>query len=112
MMGINEIPIVELRRASSMPTIIVILGASGDLSSKKLIPSLFDLYIRRHLPEGFRIIGFSCGMFSDQDFRNFMHKSIDAQSVDHKQRDMDDFLGHDFYLHGDFDDLNAYGKLS
>ena len=112
MMEKNEIPLMPLGRASSVPTIVVILGATGDLSRKKLIPSLFDLYIRKHLPEGFRIIGFSRGMLSDEDFRNFMHKSIDAQSVDHKQRDMDDFLGHAFYLQGDFDDLNAYGKLS
>lgn len=51
-----------------MPT-IVIFGASGDLTSRKLIPSLFSLYRKKRLPEGTRIVGFSRSPFSHDEWR-------------------------------------------
>ena len=44
---------------------VVIFGASGDLTSRKLIPALYGLYRKKRLPEGTRIVGFSRTAFSD-----------------------------------------------
>jgi len=48
---------------------IVIFGASGDLTSRKLIPALYGLYRKKRLPEGTRIVGFSRTAFSDDEWR-------------------------------------------
>jgi glucose-6-phosphate 1-dehydrogenase len=49
--------------------ILVIFGASGDLTKRKLIPALFDLYKQDLLPEKFAVLGASRTELSDEDFR-------------------------------------------
>ncbi len=48
---------------------LIIFGASGDLTARKLIPALYDLYLGGFLPENFAILGTSRSDLSDQDFR-------------------------------------------
>ncbi len=50
--------------------ILVIFGASGDLTKRKLIPALYELYIQKLLPEKFAVLGASRTNLSDEDFRN------------------------------------------
>lgn len=50
--------------------ILIIFGASGDLTKRKLIPALFELYIQNLLPEKFAVLGASRSALSDEDFRN------------------------------------------
>ena len=50
------------------PCTIVIVGATGDLTARKLIPALFNLYLSEGLPEPFQIVGcgrtyLACGFF-------------------------------------------------
>jgi glucose-6-phosphate 1-dehydrogenase len=52
-----------------MSQTIVIFGASGDLTSRKLVPALYELFRKRRLPEGTRIVGFSRTPLSDEDWR-------------------------------------------
>lgn len=49
--------------------ILVIFGASGDLTKRKLIPALFELYTRHFLPDSFAIVGASRSPLSDDEFR-------------------------------------------
>ncbi len=60
------------------PCGIVIVGASGDLTVRKLVPALFNLYLNDGLPDPFLIVGCSRTKMSDQDFRNKMEKGLDA----------------------------------
>ncbi len=48
---------------------LIIFGASGDLTARKLIPALYDLYLGDFLPENFAILGTSRSELSDEDFR-------------------------------------------
>jgi glucose-6-phosphate 1-dehydrogenase len=48
---------------------IVIFGASGDLTSRKLIPALYELHRKKRLPENTRIVGFSRTKFTDDAWR-------------------------------------------
>ncbi len=48
---------------------IVIFGASGDLTSRKLIPALYQLYRKKRLPPDVHIVGFSRTAFSDDAWR-------------------------------------------
>jgi glucose-6-phosphate 1-dehydrogenase len=49
-------------------TSIIIFGASGDLSQRKLIPGLFNLYRQDQLPDNFTILGFSSSRMTDEEF--------------------------------------------
>ncbi len=49
--------------------ILVIFGASGDLTKRKLIPALFELYLQKLLPERFAVLGASRSDLSDEEFR-------------------------------------------
>ena len=79
---------------------LVIFGASGDLTYRKLIPSVFDLYINNSLPEGYAILGVSRTDFSDQEFRNKMKEGIMNFSnlKDIESEKIESFLAKLFYV--------------
>ena len=56
--------------------VLVIFGASGDLTSRKLIPALFSLGVQRLLPEKIAVLGTGRTRLSNDDFRNKMKTSI------------------------------------
>ncbi|MCA9958504.1 MAG: glucose-6-phosphate dehydrogenase, partial [Anaerolineales bacterium] len=57
-------------------TIIVIFGASGDLTHRKLIPALYSLYVKKRMPDKWRIVGVSRSTFSDDEFRQNMESGV------------------------------------
>lgn len=60
----------------SETTTIVIFGASGDLTRRKLVPALFNLYCKKRLPSAFRIMGVSRRPFSDDEFRSQVESGV------------------------------------
>jgi len=71
-------PLMEgltLRRAPD-PCALVIFGASGDLTKRKLLPALYSLALRRLLPERFGIVGAARNEESDDQFRERMKAGI------------------------------------
>ncbi len=58
------------------PTIIFIFGGSGDLTYRKLIPALYNLYIDKYLPEKFLIIGVGRNPFTKAAFRSHSKKGV------------------------------------
>ena len=67
-------------KRSIPPTVIVIFGASGDLTSRKLVPALFNLSVDRLLPKRFFLIGYGRKTVSDDDFRSSLKESLSAHS--------------------------------
>ena len=55
---------------------IVIFGATGDLTRRKLLPALFQLASKRRLPEGTRVVGFARSKFTDDGFRDMMWDGV------------------------------------
>lgn len=55
---------------------LVIFGASGDLTYRKLVPALFDLYRQGALPDNFAVLGVARSQFSDETFRTKMEEGI------------------------------------
>lgn len=53
--------------------LIVIFGASGDLTKRKLIPALFHLFTEQLMPEHFCVLGISRTKYSDEDFRKHLY---------------------------------------
>ena len=60
----------------SESTTVVIFGASGDLTRRKLVPALYNLYIKKRLPENFNIVGNSRSKFSHDEWRNRLRDSV------------------------------------
>src|SRR5437867_6600733 len=60
------------------PNVLVIFGASGDLTSRKLIPALFELLCAKLLPERFAIVGFARTQLTDDEFRDQMRAALEA----------------------------------
>ena len=64
-------------KKNNQPTIIFIFGGSGDLTNRKLIPALYNLYIDNFLPEKFEIIGVGRTPFtSDEEYRNKLLEGV------------------------------------
>jgi len=59
---------------------MVIFGASGDLTKRLLIPSLFNLYCEQLLPEAFAILGVALDDFSSESFREKMSADVHKYS--------------------------------
>ncbi|MFZ5941542.1 MAG: glucose-6-phosphate dehydrogenase [Bacteroidota bacterium] len=87
--------------------ILVIFGASGDLTHRKLIPALFELHRLELLPDRFIIIGAGRTEFSDEAFRTHASKSISREYADR----LPAFLGRLFYHTMDPQDAEAYPGL-
>ncbi|HHX41883.1 MAG TPA: glucose-6-phosphate dehydrogenase [Armatimonadetes bacterium] len=66
---------MERRKADDRPVTIIIFGASGDLTERKLVPALFHLFQEERLPANTRIIGFSRRPYTDQHFRDLLRES-------------------------------------
>jgi glucose-6-phosphate 1-dehydrogenase len=96
------------------PFRLVIFGASGDLTRRKLVPALFGLYREGVLPDYFEIIGFARREKSDEQFREEMLEGANQFSrfkpVDGEKWDA--FCQHLFYHQGNFDDPGAYQTLA
>lgn len=55
--------------AQTEPLMLIIFGASGDLTARKLVPAIYNLYQNKHLPEQFVVLGASRSKMSDANFR-------------------------------------------
>ena len=65
--------------SSPPPTVIVIFGASGDLTARKLAPAILNLSMDDLLPSHCFLIGFGRKEMSDLDFVDFLEKSLKNQ---------------------------------
>ena len=94
-------------------SIIVIFGASGDLTKKKLIPALFELYNQELFCSGFAILGVSRSQFSDEDFRKKMLESIIQYSENKniKKEVVDAFVKNIYYLSIQTENPDDYTRL-
>src|SRR3569832_310835 len=53
---------------NNLPVSIIIFGASGDLTQRKLVPSLFNLYRKGRMPKRFHMVGYGGTAFTDEQF--------------------------------------------
>lgn len=91
--------------------ILVIFGASGDLTWRKLLPSIYNLYRKNLLPEVFSIIGVGRSRISDQAFRDKMKDGIlKFGTVDSEER-LDNFLKVLHFCPLDTKDVESYSNL-
>lgn len=99
---------------NTQPTQIIILGGTGDLSKRKLLPALLDLYAREMLPADIHIIGLARATKTDGEYRSFVQETISKHDSahNHSAELIDKFCQHISYVSGSFDDPNTYEQLS
>src|ERR1043166_4453478 len=104
---------LDFGRKKVEPCSIVIFGASGDLTARKLIPALYHLFAGKQLPDPVRIIGFARREKTDDAWRAELKTGIESYS---RTKRVDpaiwqDFAKNLFYCQGEFTDPKAYEKL-
>jgi glucose-6-phosphate 1-dehydrogenase len=106
-------PLIEgLERVPVPHTALIIFGATGDLSKRKLLPALYNLAHEGQLPERFALIGVSRGESTDEEFRSLARESITEFSRRDTDKDvLDALLGRMRYVSLSFDDGPGYERI-
>src|SRR5262249_42774760 len=95
------------------PCVMVIFGAAGDLTRRKLIPALYNLANEQLLSREFAIIGVARTPLSTDEFREKVSKDIKEYATGPVDSDLWEwFVRRMYYLSGDFGDPNTYAQLS
>lgn len=92
---------------------LIIFGASGDLTYRKLIPAVFDLYKQQSLPPNFAVLGVARSPFTDDSFREKMKDGIRQFAIakDVADDELDSFCRKLHYLSINTDERTEYSKL-
>jgi len=94
------------------PTTIVIFGASGDLTRRKLITALYNLYRKERLPEQTQIVGFARRPYDDSIFRAQMLEGIQSFSKETFEPTLwDTFAQKISYFQGNLTKAEDFSKL-
>ena len=103
-----------MARATITPTIFYIFGGSGDLTQRKLIPALYNLYIDGHLPEKFLIVGLGRTSFTNTAFRNYVREVIKefARRKDQLKKYWPQFVKHIEYTKLDLLQDKSYRSIA
>ena len=93
-------------------TAIVIVGATGDLTQRKLLPALFSLSCKGRLPAGLQIVGFARSPYSDESFRELTWKSVqELGELAVRREEWERFARSIFYVSGAVDSAEHVGRL-
>jgi glucose-6-phosphate 1-dehydrogenase len=94
------------------PQAVVIFGASGDLTRRKLLPAFFHLFMEGLLPRGFAIVGYARTEMTDRDFRDRARDAVkEFGRTDLVDEDWEEFADRLVYVPGEFDSELAMEHL-
>jgi glucose-6-phosphate 1-dehydrogenase len=91
--------------------VLVIFGATGDLTHRKLVPALYSLSHQRLLPPQFALVGFARRDWNDESFREHMRGAVEEFGRGAQGGVWESFADSLFYSRGSFDDPAAYKQL-
>ena len=95
------------------PAVLVVFGASGDLTSRKLMPAIERLALRRLLPAAFGIVGVARTEMDDDDFRERVRIAVEKSGGGgaEARHVWEGFTGGFRYVAGDYADQSTYTRL-
>jgi glucose-6-phosphate 1-dehydrogenase len=99
-------------RAGNDPCLLVIFGASGDLTRRKLLPALYNLAQDGLLPERFAVLGVARPAMTDEEFRATMRQSVEeaeGEAIDAGVWSRLDGALH--YMSGEFDNAALFAEI-
>ncbi|OBT47564.1 glucose-6-phosphate 1-dehydrogenase [Pseudogymnoascus sp. WSF 3629] len=91
-------------------TVIVVLGASGDLAKKKTFPALFGLYRNQFLPKDIRIVGYARTKMDHEEYLKRVKSYIKTPTKDIEQQ-LEDFTKICTYISGQYDQDESFVNL-
>ena len=96
------------------PCVVVIFGATGDLTRRKLLPALYALALERRLPVGLTVLGVARRPMGDAEFRQQMREAVAAhgRTGPPDAVEWEPFAAGLFYQSLDYNDPRAYGALA
>jgi len=93
------------------PCMVVIVGASGDLTARKIIPALFNLFLNGGLPNPFLVVGCARTKLSNQEFRGKMKDALETANILDEQK-WQGFSKSLYYQAIDYDKLASFKTLA
>jgi glucose-6-phosphate 1-dehydrogenase len=97
---------------TAAPCVMVIFGASGDLTKRKLLPAICNLVQDNLLPQQFAIVGFATNDYTTESFRKMLGEEIPKYAPTPVDRKFWDGIAERiYYVRGDFQDTEAYKRL-
>ena len=100
-----------LIEGTSDPCTIVIVGASGDLTARKIVPALFNLYLNGGLPDPFLVVGCARTELNHQAFRDRMKNALKSANILDVQK-WQGFSTSLYYKSIDYDELASFTALA
>ena len=106
-------PLADPEDRPAPPAVFVIFGASGDLTSRKLMPAIERLALRRLLPPGFAVVGVARTEMNDDDFRERMKELVEkgGGGGPEARHVWESFVGGFRYVAGDYDSPDTFDRL-
>ena len=99
--------------SNDLPTSIIIFGASGDLTQRKLVPSLFDSFLKARMPKKFRIVGYGNTAFTDEQFRTHLSNGMKQfASFKYSEEEWNAFAADFAFQQGRYTDLIDFKRLN
>ncbi len=96
------------------PCVFVLFGATGDLSRRKLLPTLFRLYVQKLLPEKFGVVGFALPDQRTPEYSAFVRAALTEfarEEVAENATALDEFIGMVTFVAANFTDAEGYLHL-
>lgn len=101
------------KHAPAEPTVLVIFGAGGDLTWRKLIPAVYNLYDDGWLDERFCVLGVDLKQFNDESFRDHLRQGVtQAARKPVTDESWTNFSSHLHYFAGDFSNPATYAAIA
>jgi glucose-6-phosphate 1-dehydrogenase len=99
-------------KKKNVPTVLVVLGVTGDLMEKKIAYALYKLFTKGKLPKMLKIVGFARRDWKDSDLQKHVVEILERKEIDTKTEEAQQFISRFAYHQGDFDDEEAYNDLA
>ncbi|HSV27603.1 MAG TPA: glucose-6-phosphate dehydrogenase [Sedimentisphaerales bacterium] len=96
----------------AVPCGVMLFGASGDLTRRKVLESLFELFRKGLLHESFWLLGCARTAMTDEEFRNLGIKAAMQAGSGAGSRSVEAFAGRLYYQNGDYSNAGFYQKLA
>jgi glucose-6-phosphate 1-dehydrogenase len=112
--GVQQVPVRERMRSphAPEPVAVVIFGATGDLTRRKLIPALHRLFRAGLLPECFAVVGFALEELSDEEFRARMRAAVEEFDGAPDPGEWERFAERLTYVGSRFEEAGGFTRLA
>lgn len=110
--GTSSFEEVGQKKRVPEPSLLVIFGASGDLTRRKLTPALYDLYCKGHLPKAFAVVGVARSPLSEDAFRQTLRRAVEED--EHRAvstANWNDFAARLFYTSSELKKVEDFQRL-